>query len=231
MALVYEGKRKTLHRTKIEWTEYVWNLETGCNHGCWYCYAKTFAIRFKSLFPNGFTPTFYPCGLSEAKNLKKPHKIFVCSVADLFASWTPVEWRDKILEAVEECPIQHTFQLLTKNPEMIPLNHIFPDNIWVGTTVTNDPKTKDWVNIEAIKQVHAKVRFVSFEPLLGELPDTSSLEGVQWVIIGKLTGSRRVSLDMNWVEGILLQCSMLKIPVFVKNNIGMTDQIQEYPVN
>lgn len=163
-----------------------------------------------------------------------------------------------VLKAIENCPIKHTFQLLTKNPERIPLDYEFPDNVWVGTTVTNELigswkldttpikgeifvddvpwgsapqeiRFSDWKNIEAIKKVNAKVRFVSFEPLLGMLPDKICLNGLQWIIIGKLTGSRRVKLQPGWVEGIMTEADSHNIPVFIKNNLYWLVERQDFP--
>jgi protein gp37 len=226
-----------MNRTRIEWTQFTWNPIVGCKHGCWYCYAKKLRQRFKKIFPNGFEPTFHPERLMEPYESKKPSKIFVCSIADLFASWTPLEWRNQVLGSMQRCPVKHIFQLLTKNPENIsPLNYYvgtethhfdYPDNWWFGTTVTNTDG--DWKNIEAIKKIPAKVRFVSFEPLLGPLPDNICLDGLQWIIIGKLTGSKRVKLDESWVNDIVTRAGLLGIPVFLKNNLHYPNPMQNFP--
>ncbi len=169
--------------------------------------------------------------MKEPYILKKPAKIFVCSVADIFASWTPLEWRNAILDSIYNCPVKHTFQLLTKNPELIPKGYVFPDNVWVGTTVTTE--NADWKNIEEIKTINAKVKFVSFEPLLGLVPSFACLKGVDWVIIGKLTGSRKVKLKPAWVKDIIAECDKENIPVFLKNNLVETFPnlrlIQQFP--
>jgi protein gp37 len=221
-----------MNRTRIEWTDYSWNPITGCKHGCWYCYARKLAQRFKKIFPNGFEPTYHPLRLKEPWELKKPSKIFVCSIADLFASWTPSEWRDAVVWSIQHCPIKHTFQLLTKNPERIP-DMFWPENVWLGTTVTCDWKANDYKNIPAIVHARAKVRFVSFEPLLGPLPHAMTLRGIDWVIIGKLTGSRKVELNPAWVEDIIHEATDYDIPVFMKNNLSppwpKEDLIQEFP--
>lgn len=213
----------------IEWTDWSWNVITGCKHGCWYCYARKLCLRFRKIFPNGFEPTFYEDRLTEPWELQKPSKIFVCSISDLFAPWTPKEWRNKVLMSMFVCPTPHIFQMLTKNPERIPKpKKRFPDTWWFGTTVTGE--NDDAVNIDAIKQVPAKVRFVSFEPLLGEIDfDKHSLEGIQWVIIGKLTGSRRVPLKNSWVIDIMEEARFHQIPVFQKNNLGFQNPRQEFP--
>lgn len=106
----------------------------------------------------------------------------------------------------------------------------FPRKFWMGTTVTTEHE--DWINIESIKQVSAGVKFVSFEPLLGDFPVDVSLKGLDWMIIGKLTGSRRVKLDPDWVWHILDEAETLDIPVFMKNNLKPEfpgELIQEFP--
>ncbi len=225
-----------MNRTKIEWTDFTWNPIVGCDHGCWYCYARKMCLRFKKLFPNGFKPTFHPERLQEPWEYKKPSMIFTCSISDLFAPWTPITWMNEVLFSINQCPIKHTFQLLTKNPERIPRGS-FPENVWVGTTVTNE--NKDWRNLEHIKKLQAKVKFASFEPLLGALPCDVSLEGLDWVIIGKLTGSNRVRLDPGAVWDIISRAQAESIPIFIKNNIlNLTEEfpgfakiphLQEFP--
>lgn len=217
-----------MNRTKIEWTDYTWNPITGCKHGCWYCYAKKLTQRFKKIFPNGFEPTFYPERLKEPWEHKKPSKIFVCSIADLFAPWTPSKWREFVMDSMLMCPIKHTFQILTKSPENIPKWVGYPSNFWFGTTVTTEHE--DMKNIEEIRNVNAKVRFVSFEPLLGA-PDFSEhdLEGIDWIIIGKLTGSKRVQLKNDWLIDIREEAKFWDIPIFEKNNLGLPQSIQQFP--
>lgn len=126
------------------------------------------------------------------------------------------------------CPIKHTFQLLTKNPENIPKAPKYPDNFWFGTTVTTEHN--DERNIDEIRQVNAKVRFVSFEPLLGS-PDFSEhdLEGIDWIIIGKLTGSKRVKLKNSWLIDIREEARFWDIPIFEKDNLGLPNPRQEFP--
>jgi len=211
-----------MFKTKIEWTNYSWNPITGCLHNCWYCYAKKLFIRFH----RSFEPIFHPERLKEPWKLKKPSKIFVCSVADLFASWTPREWTAQVFDSMLWCPTKHTFQMLTKNPERINLGEIrpkYPSNLWFGATVSTQEEC--W-RIDALRQVDGN-RFVSFEPLLGEIePD---LHNIDWVIIGKLTGSKKVKLKPEWLTSILDEAHREQIPIFEKNNLGLDLPIQEFP--
>jgi len=220
-----------LNRTKIEWCDISWNPCTGCLHGCWYCYAEKLTRRFPKFFPNGFKPTFYDDRLLEPWKTRKAYKIFVCSISDIFAPWIPENWRDAIIELSWLCPVKHDFQFLTKQPHLIP-ELPYPKNFWMGTTVTME--NDDWINIEFIKKIQAGVVFVSFEPLLGKLPVHVNLKGIDWIIIGKLTGSRKVKLDPKWVWDIERRARDLGIPVFMKNNLKPEypwNLIQEFPKN
>lgn len=211
-----------INRTRIEWTDYSFNPVTGCpKPHCWFCYAKKIYRRFPALGNPDFTPKFFPERLKELGKLKKPSKIFVCSCADLFAKETKDEWREAILCEMEKYP-QHTYQLLTKRPQLI--DHIFADNVWVGATITDASEL--W-KAKEIKKVKCGVRFLSFEPLLGSIHP--NLENIEWIIIGKLTGSKKIPLNNDWVEELLKDAIYYKVPVFVKNNVGWSEKIQNFP--
>ena len=243
-----------MNRTKIEWTKYTWNpLGQGCPHNCWYCYAKRGAYRnyhqHLGLYKKGkratppcelcrdFLPHFHPERLREPWLVKKADKVFVCSTADLWAKTTEAQWRLQILQSVHDCPTKHTFQFLTKAPENFETVWTFPNNIWVGVTVTSNSEL--WKISELRKHVKG-LAFVSFEPLLENLDlgtgcslednfDQINFDTMNWIIIGKLTGSRRVKLDPSWVQTILERARVSHIPVFIKNNVGWPEKIQESP--
>lgn len=157
-----------MNRTKIEWCDYTWSPVTGCKHGCEYCYAKRIDQRFND---GRFEPTFHPKRLKEPLKVKKPSRIFVGSMADLFGEWG---WDDgfgwlereyvvnEVFNIVNQCP-QHTFIFLTKNPKgMQGFN--FPDNCWCGTSVENQEKADE--RIPELLRVDCKTLFVSYEPAL-----------------------------------------------------------------
>src|SRR5579863_9302804 len=89
----------------IGWCSHTWNPVSGCLHGCRFgpnetpCYAEVIAERFRGskAFPNGFDPTFHPDRLLDPLREKKPARIFVCSMADLFGSWVQDEWIERTL--------------------------------------------------------------------------------------------------------------------------------------
>lgn len=213
-------------KNTIGWCDLTWNPITGCLHGCWYCYAHKMFTRFH----RSFEPTFHPERLNDPAFEKLPRgtKIFVCSVSDLFAPWTKVEWRDAVIEKISRPEYGHLiFQLLTKNPENIPnaLSDFDIDyrNFWIGATITN---RNDQHLDSYMKHVNG-LRFLSFEPLLG--PVNCNLVYIHWIIIGKLTGSKKVPLQKEWVQYLIDQARKQKIPVFIKNNVGWPEKIQEFP--
>ena len=109
--------------TAIEWTDEAWNPVTGCTKvspGCAHCYAETFAERFRGLpghpFEQGFDLKLWPERLAKPFTWKKPRKVFVNSMSDLFHEAVPFEFIDRVFAVMALTP-QHTYQVLTKRPE------------------------------------------------------------------------------------------------------------------
>lgn len=204
-----------MNKTKIEWTDYTWNPVTGCKRGCFYCYARNINRRFKDCSFNDIG--FHPNRLDKPLKIKKPSKIFVGSMCDLFADWTPSEYVDKILDIVKQCP-QHTFQFLTKDANNY--HHFkFSDNCWLGETITA------WADlvygVSPFGSCQNRIRFVSFEPLLSSI-NISKIYPHDWIIMGAMTGSayrKKYAPKVKWIEDILKQADKLKIPVFMKSNL------------
>jgi protein gp37 len=259
-----------MNRTKIEWTDYTWNPVTGCwgpegtaekPNRCPYCYAQKIAYRFNWHRANTglvglsdpFEPQFWPARLSEPAKVKKPSKIFVCSMADLFGDWVPQMWIEAILLVAKQSP-HHTFQFLTKNPRRLKDFNPWPANCWVGTTVTNQADVDE--RLPWLLQVEAPVRFVSHEPLLSDIRlsqwageerrvncegcSASPVRGqpycpghdgggIDWAIIGGMTGYNAVEAKCEWVQGLIDQYRAAGVPCFVKDNLKWPEKIQEWP--
>lgn len=246
-----------MNKTAIEWTDYSWNPVTGCwgpggtaekPNRCSYCYAERVARRFakdKSLPPKGyrdfFPPTFHPDRLSQPAKVKKPSKIFVCSMADLFGDWVPDNWIHQVLMEAWLNP-QHTFQFLTKNPKRL-LNFDFSLNCWIGTTVTCQADADE--RLPWLIQVDAPVRFVSHEPLLSMIDVGPFLKREQykkdqfgikmsplisWAILGAMTGPGAVRPKRGWVSLLMEQYQAAGVPIFLKDNLWRElEKIQEFP--
>ena len=234
-----------MNKTKIDSCDLTCNPITGCLRGCSYCYAK----RIYSRFHWSFKPAFHPERLAELSSLGPPTEknnktrkpwivkafpnnwlIFSCSVSDFFAPWTKVEWRDAVLESIQNCQTKHIFQFLTKNPENVAdsiLETSYPDNVWIGTTVTNSEET---YRLQYLKYFNCGVRFVFFEPLLSLIDISDYVQWIDWIVIGKLTGSKRVTLNPYWVTHLLNQALINRIPVIVKKNVEWPEKIQNFPI-
>lgn len=168
------------------------------------------------VYPYGYSPTMYLHRLEEPEKVKKPCGIFVCDAADLFGDWVFSHWIDYVLDVIKTCP-QHIFFLLTKNPAMYEVFEPFPENCWCGTTVTTED---DLWRIDDIRNVDCGKRFVSFEPLLGEIRNPN-LYDIDWAIIGAMTGRRRVGTvpATGWVSHLEGWAKENGVPVFEKYNL------------
>lgn len=177
--------------TSINWTNMTWNPVSGCekvSEGCKHCYAETIAEKFRGkAFPNGFELTLRPHKLREPCRLRTPSLVFVNSMSDLFWERIPDDYRDRILDVIEETP-HHEYQVLTKRPEVMRAyakRRKLPPNFWAGVTIESNRHVD---RADILRDVDAEIRFISAEPLLSALPDLD-LTGMQWVITGGESGA------------------------------------------
>jgi len=207
--------------TKIEWTEKVWNPSIGCDKvsaGCKFCYAETFAKRLKAMgvpdYEEGFKFKILPHRLEEPLKIKKPTRFFVNSMSDLFHEDMPYEYLDMIFDVIKQTP-QHTYQILTKRDKNM-LEYfkarIVPDNVWLGVSVENNTFK---YRIDTLKKIKSKVKFISFEPLIGSVGKLN-LKGIHWVIVGGESGIKARPIKKEWVEEIFNQCKEQGIAFFFK---------------
>lgn len=214
-----------MNKTKIEWTDYVWNPVTGCEHQCPYCYARKMANRLKGRYgypvDEPFKPTFHELKLWDTFP-KRPSKIFVSSMGDLFGEWVTAEWINRVLDVVR-INYKHTFIFLTKNPKRYS-EFDFPKNAWIGYSTTGTLHHK-WD-----ERHNDNIKFVSIEPM--KEPLNIRLNGYaqainfDWLIVGKETGNRKGKyLFVNeWLDDVQDFTSKMGIPLFVKDNIGKWEQ-------
>ncbi len=196
--------------TKIEWTDKTWNPITGCTKqspGCLHCYAETMSKRLKAMgldkYSNGFVLTLHPENLTEPLKWTKAHNIFVCSMSDLFHKDVPNSFIDEIMDTIRKTP-QHRYQILTKRAERMSeyfKKHPVPENVWLGVTVECS-QTK--YRIDCLRNIPAKIRFLSCEPLLESLEELN-LQGIEWVIVGGESGSLARPMKEEWVLEIKTQ--------------------------
>jgi len=217
-------KTPRLSKSGIEYLDYQWGIFSGCHNwksgicqveNCW---AKSFAQRFKNIYPNGFEPTFYPEAFNSPKYLKKPSIIGVGWVGDVIGYG--LAFREQIFETIEQCP-QHRFLFLTKNPNQLKKWEMFPNNCWVGATATNHDGFLR--AIEGLRVINATVKFISFEPLLKEIPfrhQALYYAGISWLIIGLQTPySPKTAPKIEWIENIVEAADKAEVKVFLKDNL------------
>lgn len=236
-------------KTKIEWADDVWNPVTGCTKvspGCKNCYAERMAKRLQAMgqprYANGFKVAFHENILTLPFRWKKPRRIFVNSMSDLFHEDVPDTFIDRVF-VVMDAATNHQFLVLTKRPErMVKISEwwhrydeVWPTNVWAGVSVENQENA--W-RLDYLAKVPAPVRFVSCEPLLGPLDlrqwlahygpgycreagDGATFAGytgtpVAWVICGGESGPGARPMHPDWVRGLRDQCVAAGVPFFFK---------------
>jgi protein gp37 len=208
--------------SKIEWTEMTWNPATGCTKispGCKHCYAETMARRLHAMrapgYENGFELALHAERLQQPMQRKKPTTWFVNSMSDLFHADIPDAFLDKVFETIRATP-QHTYQILTKRAERLPqyfAQRTCPENVWLGVSV--EDRAYGVPRIDHLRQVPARVRFLSVEPLLEDV-GTLDLAGIHWVIVGGESGPKARAMKPEWVDAIRAQCQAQGAAFFFK---------------
>ncbi|MBI5191249.1 MAG: phage Gp37/Gp68 family protein [Nitrospirae bacterium] len=207
--------------TTIQWTDKTWNPVTGCtkvSNGCKHCYAATMAKRLKAMgqpnYTNGFELTLHPHMLGHPLRWKKPARIFVNSMSDLFHRDVPLEYIQQVFDVMRKTP-QHEYQVLTKRAERLAAvsrSLSWPDNVSMGVTV----ESADYLHrIDHLRGTGAKVKFLSLEPLLGHLSGLD-LTGIDWVIVGGESGPGARPMNPEWVRKIRDKCVAAGVPFFFK---------------
>jgi protein gp37 len=200
-------------RSRIEWTDATWNPVTGCtpvSAGCVNCYARRMAQRFRG--PRGFEVTLHMNKLNLPHHWKKPRRVFVASMGDLFHPDVPESFIRDVFRVMNCCP-QHTFQVLTKRPERmvaLGLSVMWTANIWAGVTVEHVTTAR---RADVLRKVPAAVRFLSCEPLIGAIDSALDLRGIHWVIVGGETGPHARPMWPRWVRDIHDRCVKHEPPI------------------
>lgn len=236
--------------SSIEWTDTTWNPVRGCDPvspGCANCYAAGHAARFsgpglpyeglatrKKGQPAKWTGVIALVDdkLAEPLSWKKPQRVFVNSMSDLFHEDVPDQFICKVFRVMGEAK-QHTFQVLTKRPERMQrfmreqtnahairsleerdfyVEWPYP-NVWLGVSVEN--RQHGLPRIDYLRNTPAAVRFLSVEPLLEDLGEID-LTGIHWVIVGGESGHKSRLCRVEWVRSVVEQCRAANVAAFVK---------------
>ncbi|QNP71593.1 DUF5131 family protein [Streptomyces roseirectus] len=234
----------------ISWARWSWNPVTGCLHGCSYCYAREITFRFPQVNPAGFTPLFHHERLSAPANTRIPeihrddptwHRVFVCSMADLYGRWVPDEWILEVHSVMAANPLWE-YLLLTKFPARYTKLDL-PPSAWVGTSIDEQKRVR--IAEDAFREIDGvKVKWLSIEPLREPLV-FNDLSMFDWVVIGAQTETNQgvgadyklvpaFAPDFEWVVDLVAQaresgCRVHLKPNLVNGKPGMKLP-DEYPV-
>lgn len=207
-----------MNRTGIEYGELSWNFYPGCLKLCSYCWAQKSLKWMKCPECRTGKPHFHPERMNAPIHRTKPTRILVNFTGDLFGDWVE-DWVIREAMTVMKCCSQHTFLTLTKFPQNLQEFSPFPDNCQVGSSATTLEQYR--AAIVGLAAVEAKVKFISFEPLLEHIPviPPYTLDGISWIVIGGQT-KPTVMPKLEWVQEILVVASKADIPVFLKDNLN-----------
>lgn len=220
--------------TQIEWTDSTWNPVAGCSlasAGCKNCYAMQMAKRLESMGIEKYKGLTQQHGkrvtwngvikedldsLDIPRKWKKPRKIFVNSMSDLFHPDVSEKFILQVWQVMRDTP-RHNYQILTKRPErmMQILRDKIPDilpNVWLGTSVESEDVSH---RIDELRLVRASIRFISFEPLIGFVGKVD-LSGIHWAIVGGESGNGARPISEEWIDQIFEQCIKYDTAFFFK---------------
>lgn len=221
----------------IEWTDATWNPMTGCtkiSSGCDHCYAERLSrTKLERAYlaqppvrdsdasrSDPFAPRFWPDRLEQPLRWRKPRRIFVNSMSDIFHAHFNLDMIREVF-TIMETATWHQFQVLTKRPKRarrLASKLPWPENVWLGTSV----ETMDVAHrVADLQAVPAAVRFLSAEPLLGPLHQLD-LSGIHWVIGGGESGPGFRPPEPAWARGLRDICKAQGIAFFWKQWGGFT---------
>ena len=223
--------------TAIAWTDSSWNPWIGCTRrsdACTHCYAESMNKMRK--WNGGTWGPGTPRRITAESGWRQPAKwneaaalgargkdghhwlVFAGDLCDVLDDEGPLEARERMWELFRATP-QLTWQILTKRPENF-FRFLPTDwgpkgyaNVWLGVTAENCLEAHRRIHI--LRETPARLRFVSFEPLLEELPDLD-LKGIQWAIVGGESGGKARPFDLSWARSIHAQCAKSETAFFFK---------------
>ncbi len=212
-----------MNKTGIEYLDYTWNPTHGCSKtspGCDNCWAERMARRLAAMGAGGydhadpFKVTFHPERLDEPLKMKKPVRVGVSFMGDLFHPLVAVETIRLIFRTIFMA--EHTFFILTKRPERMAkvLGMLFDestleeaDNVWFGVTAETQEQADQ--RIPVLLSIPVDNRWVSIEPMLGPIDFYQYLTCepcLNWVVCGCESGPGARPMHLEWAKSLQRQC-------------------------
>jgi protein gp37 len=221
--------------SQIEWTHHTFNPWWGCKKvspACDNCYAELWAKRMgHQLWGTAAPRRFFgeahwrePLQWNEAAGISgERERVFCASMADVFERRSDLNVERTRLWALIERTPNLDWLLLTKRPQnverLVPWNDQWPPNVWLGTSVENQTLAEK--RLPFLLKNRAAVRFLSCEPLLGQLNlrnwfNRSGLCSIDWIIAGGESGGNSRPMHPDWLVDLLKQCNEFNVPFHFK---------------
>lgn len=165
-------------------------------------------------YRNGFRFTMHQHSLELPLHWKKPQRIFVTSMSDLFHERMDHAFLDQVFDVMRKAT-RHQFLVLTKRASLMKeysQRIEWPQHVWAGVTVESKLRTG---RLDDLREVPARIRFVSFEPLLTAIPDVD-LTGISWIIVGGESGPGARPMDPAWARALRDAAQKQKVAFFFK---------------
>jgi protein gp37 len=221
-----------MNATKIEYLHFTWSPNVGCSGQDCAVYAHCFAKKFKKRnllkCPScyEFKPHNHFERLDQPLTTQMPRRIGVDFSADFWDKGFTMNDRTPVFNVVRQAP-WHRFINLTKQPQNIPSDFVFPKNWVQGVSVNR--KEELW-RIEDLNLKRATMKMISFEPLYEDIADVldwQNITTIDWFIIGAQTHPLIRPKDV-WIKNLVDFAGAVDIPVFIKNNVTGWN-FKEYP--
>lgn len=234
----------------IAWTNFTFNPWMGCTKvspGCKNCYAETLTKNRMgiSVFGNNAhrqrtSENYWKQPIKWNKQARNGggNKVFCASLADVFEDNEEViQWRNELWALIAATP-NLQWQLLTKRPENIkPFSpDRIPRNVWIGTSIENEHYV---FRADILREIDAKVRFISYEPAIGPIAHKINLRGIHWLIYGGESGPGHRQEDKQWARDVEEKCKETGTAFFHKQSAAFRTEmgieldgriIREFPV-
>lgn len=217
--------------SNIDWCDASLVTKTGCDKispGCINCYAMELTDRLQAMGQTKYTFgrkfTEHPEVCQDLYKWKKPKKIFIDSMSDIFHEKASEVNLNLLVKAMLDNP-QHTYIILTKRPDSHGWRYFervsrtfsppgIPENWWIGVTAENQDRAD--FRLHHLSMMPCRVKFVSVEPMLEHVDLRPYLKWLDWVIIGCESGPARRHIDIGDMLDLVIQCKEANVPVFVK---------------
>lgn len=249
MIIGEQRKVSGMNRTKINWvskpgvTGYTWNPVTGCplpliSSGCKNCYSRRLCegrLRGRAGYPQDdpFQIVCHEKRLNEPLKMKKPARIFVGSMGDMFHKEVSGEYIKRIYDIMKKAS-QHTYMILSKRYSRIlryKMKKKDIPNVYYGVSLCDKKDIERYT--EAFYHFPNHSDFTSFEPIIEDIREEAMwmCRTNDWIIVGGESGVNARPFDWDWAREIRDACKEHGTPFFPKQGSGTGKQLHDIPAD